>query len=143
MSETTDDSIKVLVVEPLKEPYVKEIGGLEDMQKIVGGHIEAAYPFPDDNVAIVCNESGKIMGLPANRAIMDESGLLPMDTIHGTFFVAALGADDFASLSGEQIRRYADYYNGHMVIDAAQPETRRNGGVPEKKRRKPPETRRR
>ena len=91
MDETPDAKIKVLVVEPLKEPYVREISGLDDMRAIVGGYIEAAYPFPNDNVAVVCNESGKIMGLPANRPIMDESGLLPKDIIQGTFFVA--GAD--------------------------------------------------
>ena len=122
MDETTDAKIRVLVVEPLKEPYVREISGLEDMQAVVGGHIEAAYPFPDDNVAVVCNESGKIMGLPANRPIMDESGLLPKDIIQGTFFVAGLGEDDFISLSDEQIQRYTDYYAEHTVIDAVKTE---------------------
>ena len=107
MDETTDAKIKVLVVEPLKEPYVREISGLDDMQAVVGGHIEAAYPFPDDNVAVVCNESGKIMGLPANRPIMDESGLIPKDIIQGTFFVAGIGEDDFISLSAGQIQRYS------------------------------------
>ena len=141
MDESTDAKIKVLVVEPLKEPYVKELDGLDDMQTIVGGYIEATYPFPHDNVAVVCNESGKIMGLPANRPVMDESGLLPKDILHGTFFVAALGADDFVSLSDEQIRRYTDYYKEHTVIDAAKSERRQNGGVPERKRRKPPKSR--
>ena len=122
MEETTDTKIKVLVVEPLKEPYVREISGLDDMQAIVGGHIEAAYPFPDDNVTVVCNESGKIMGLPANRPIMDESGLLPKDIIQGTFFVAGIGEDDFISLSDEQIQRYTDYYGGNAVIDVVKAE---------------------
>ena len=122
MDETTDAKIKVLVVEPLKEPYVREISGLDDMQAVVGGHIEAAYPFPDDNVAVVCNESGKIMGLPANRPIMDESGLIPKDIIQGTFFVAGIGEDDFISLSAEQIQRYTDYYKEHTVIDAVKTE---------------------
>ncbi|MBQ6208143.1 MAG: DUF3846 domain-containing protein [Oscillospiraceae bacterium] len=122
LDETTDAKIKVLVVEPLKEPYVREISGLDDMQAVVGGHIEAAYPFPDDNVAVVCNESGKIMGLPANRPIMDESGLIPKDIIQGTFFVAGIGEDDFISLSAEQIQRYTDYYKEHTVIDAVKTE---------------------
>ena len=122
MEETTDAKIKVLVVEPLKEPYVREISGLKDMRAIVGGDIEAAYPFPDDNVAVVCNESGKIMGLPANRPIMDESGLLPTDIIQGTFFVAGIGEDDFISLSDEQTRRYTNYYTEHTVIDLARTE---------------------
>ena len=141
MDETTDAKIKVLVVEPMREPYVKELDGLDDMQAIVGGYIEATYPFPHDNVAVVCNESGKIMGLPANRPVMDKSGLIPKDIIQGTFFVAGIGEDDFISLSDEQIRRYTDYYKEHTVIDAAKSERRQNGGVPERKRRKPPKSR--
>lgn len=45
----------ILVVEPMKKPTIQEIdGSLESMQRIVGGDIEAVYPF-DDPVAIVCN----------------------------------------------------------------------------------------
>lgn len=39
--------MKVLVVEPMKECYTKEINGLEEMQALVGGYIQAIYPFPD------------------------------------------------------------------------------------------------
>lgn len=35
--------MKVLVVEPLKPCYVREIEGLKAMQDLVGGHIEAIY----------------------------------------------------------------------------------------------------
>ena len=38
--------MKVLVVEPMKCPYVLEIdGSLASMQKLVGGTIQAVYPF--------------------------------------------------------------------------------------------------
>lgn len=54
--------ITVLVVEPGKTPYVKEIdSGLVSLQSEVGGWIEAVYPF-EDPVAIVCNEEGKLEG---------------------------------------------------------------------------------
>ena len=47
--------MKILVIEPEKNPVVKEIDGeLESMQKVVGGSIEAVYPF-DDPVALVVN----------------------------------------------------------------------------------------
>ena len=36
--------MNVLVVEPGTLPYEKEINGLEEMQKIVGGLITAIYP---------------------------------------------------------------------------------------------------
>ena len=61
-------------------------------------------------MAVVCNEEGKNLGLPFNRPLLDEHGL-PYDIICGTFFVAGLGAEDFASLTDEQIdywlRRFA------------------------------------
>ena len=69
-----DSTIAVLVVEPGKEPYVKEIdSGLESLQHEVGGYIEAIYPY-EDPVALVCNEEGKLEGLPLNRALRDEDG---------------------------------------------------------------------
>lgn len=56
--------MKVLVVEPMKKCYTKEINGLEEMQALVGGYIQAIYPFPD-KAAVVCNEEGKNLGLPS------------------------------------------------------------------------------
>lgn len=66
--------MKVLVVEPMKECYTKEINGLEEMQALVGGYIQAIYPFPD-KAAVVCNEEGKNLGLPFNRPLLDENDL--------------------------------------------------------------------
>lgn len=40
---------------------------------MVGGDIEVTYPF-EDEVAVILNESGKINGLPLNRAIYTEDG---------------------------------------------------------------------
>ena len=69
-----DSTIAVLIVEPGKEPYVKEIdSGLESLQHEVGGYIEAIYPY-EDPIALVCNEEGKLEGLPLNRALRDEDG---------------------------------------------------------------------
>ena len=61
--------MKVIIVEPHKQARIEEIGReLEDFQEIVGGYIEAIYPF-DDPVAIVCNDEGKMMGAELNRAL--------------------------------------------------------------------------
>ena len=100
--------MKVLIVEPMKPCYVREISGLNDMQEIVGGHIEAIYPFKEQ-VAIIANEEGKILGLPFNRPLSDERGV-PYDIVCGTFFLAGLGAEDFVSLTDEQIQRYKSLY---------------------------------
>lgn len=44
----------VLVVEPGRMPYVKEIdSGLKSLQSEVGGWIEAVYPF-EEEVALIC-----------------------------------------------------------------------------------------
>ena len=65
--------MEVLLVEPGKEARIAEIGGdLKSLQAAVGGYIEATYPF-DDPVALVCNDEGKIMQMPLNRALRGES----------------------------------------------------------------------
>ena len=70
MNDTT--KISVLLVEPEKYPKVIEIDdSLESMQAVVGGSIEEYMPF-EDEIAIICNEEGKLIGLPLNRAIYAE-----------------------------------------------------------------------
>lgn len=99
----------VLVVEPGRAPYVKEIdSGLKSLQSEVGGWIEAVYPF-EEEVALICNEEGKLYGLPLNRALMDEDGEI-YDIIAGTFLVVGLGAEDFCSLSDEYIKKFSDRF---------------------------------
>lgn len=103
------ETMKVLVVEPEKEPYVKEISsGLSSLQKEVDGFIEAVYPF-EDPVAIICNEEGKLEGLPLNRALRDEDGHV-YDIIAGTFLIAGLSEDNFCSLNDAQIEKFSAMY---------------------------------
>ena len=98
--------MRVLIVEPLKVPYEKEIrGDLKSMQAVVDGLIEAVYPFNDPEIALICNEEGKLLGLPYNRALRDEDGKI-YDIITGTFFLcrARAAAENFESLTEEQMR---------------------------------------
>lgn len=100
--------MRILVIEPLKEPYVKEIdGSLESMQDIVGGLIQAIYPFDHPEIALICNDEGKIMRLPLNRALFDKDGNI-VDIISGTFFLCSAPSDseNFESLTDEQIDTY-------------------------------------
>ena len=47
--------MNILMVEPGKAPYETQIGSdLQSMQALVGGHLEAVYPF-EQPVALVCN----------------------------------------------------------------------------------------
>ena len=96
--------MNVLVVEPLKEPYAKEIDpGLESLQHEVDGYIESLGL--DDDACIICNEEGKINGLELNRAIRDEKGKIA-DIIAGTFLVVGSGEENFESLSPQQMEKY-------------------------------------
>ena len=98
-----EEPITVLVVEPEKVPYVKEIDpGLKSLQSEVDGWIEAVYPF-EDPVAIICNEEGKMNGMPPNRALYDEDGQV-YDIVAGQFLVVGLTEDNFGSLTDEQIK---------------------------------------
>lgn len=98
--------MRILIVEPMKAPYEKEIAGdLKSMQAVVGGFIQAIYPFEDEELALICNEEGKLIGLPLNRVLKDEEGSI-YDVVAGTFFLCRAPADSerFASLTGEQVR---------------------------------------
>ena len=71
-TQAHETRISVLLVEPNKYPKMIEIDDtLEAMQEVVGGDIEEYMPF-EDEVAIICNEEGKLIGLPPNRAIYAE-----------------------------------------------------------------------
>lgn len=109
----SDKKITVLVVEPLKKAYTKEICGLEEMQQLVGGYIQAVYPFED--CALVMNEEGKLLDLPYNRPLFGEDGK-PYDLICGTFFVAGVGEENFISLTDRQIQKYREIYDNVMLV---------------------------
>ena len=76
----------------------------------MGGSIGASYPFADDPVAIVYNDDAKLTGLPLNRALWDEDGLM-YDVIAGTFLVVGLGEEDFVSLSPELAQKYEEEFH--------------------------------
>ena len=103
--------MRILLVEPGKAPRPTEIGdGLESMQAVVGGSVQAVCPF-EEAVAVVCNEEGKCLGLPLNRALRLETGEI-YDVIAGTFFLCAAppASARFASLTEEQIARYSERF---------------------------------
>ena len=103
------EKMTVLVIEPEKKPYVKDISsGLASLQKEVGGYIQAVYPF-DDPVAIICDEEAKLTGKELNRALRDEDGQI-YDIVAGSFLIAGLGEEDFCSLTPEQIKKFSDMY---------------------------------
>ena len=83
-------TIKVVLVEPGKLARQAEIPAtLEGMQAVVKGSIEPFYPF-EEEVCIVCNEEGKITGMPLNRAVYSEEIITDMSysEMTGKFYEA-------------------------------------------------------
>ena len=127
---TAPEKLTVLVVEPMKEPYVKKIDpGLHALQAEVGGDIAASYPF-DDPVGLVLNDEGKLIGLNLNRSLRDEHGEI-YDIVAGTFLVVGLGEESFTSLPPELAQKYMEHFkqpeqfinlNGQIVALPVEPE---------------------
>ena len=121
---TAPEKMTVLVVEPMKEPYVKEIDhGLHSLQAEVGGDIAATYPFSDP-VGLVCNDEGKLIGLELNRGLRDEHGEI-YDIMAGTFLVVGLSEDSL------QVQKYTEHFkqpeqfislNGQIIALPVEPE---------------------
>lgn len=94
-------------------------------QQLVGGTIQAVYPF-EEPVALICNDEGKLLNLPPNRALRDCNGAI-YDIVAGTFFLCAASADSdrFESLTDEQAQTYMERFampeqfikvNGAIVV---------------------------
>lgn len=108
-SKDIQETMTVLVVEPRKPPYTAEIPvGLDGLAAAVDGPIAATYPFADQ-VALICNDEGRNMGLELNRALYDGRGQV-YDVVPGTFVIAGLGDGCFTSLPEDMIEKYAQRF---------------------------------
>lgn len=109
--------MRVLMIEPMKEPYVVDIGNdLKSMQEAVGGLIEVINL--EDDIVMVDNEEGKLIGLEGNRRV-------GRDIIAGTFFLCGSNYEgEFVSLTDEQIDKYTnrfkepEHYTPEQVEDS-------------------------
>ena len=106
-------SIRALWVEPNELPKEVTIKNcLAEKQKLVGGNIEytSREYYPD--VIFICNEEGKIDGLPLNR---DIGG----DIIAGPFLIVGddpnIGED--RSLTDDQIQKYQKVFDEKSIED--------------------------
>lgn len=105
------ETISVLLIQPGKYPKTVTIeDSLEAMQKLVGGDIEEYMPF-DDEVAIICNEEGKISGLPLNRAVYDSEHQM-IEIMAGDFFIchAPISSEKFLSLPPDLEKKYSEKF---------------------------------
>lgn len=110
--------MKILKIDPGKAPEVMEIeDSLETMQSIVGGMIQAVYPF-EEPVAMIVNDEGKLTGLEMNRSLRASDTGIIYDIVCGTFFLCGAPADseNFTDLTEEQLSYYTDYYKNPEVF---------------------------
>ena len=101
-----ENKIKVLMVEPGKKAYEKEIGtSLQELYSALDCEcIQTFYPY-EDLVVIVCDDEGKINGGRPNRAIYGEDGKM-MDIICGKFFICDCSTSEFKSLPDDMMQKY-------------------------------------
>ena len=128
--------MNVLMVEPGKAPYEMQIGDdLRSMQALVGGYLEAVYPF-EQPVALVCRESGKLDGLTLNRALRDADGDI-YDIVAGNFCIVGLGESDFTDLPHELAEQFAERFRqpemflrvDDKIVAAPMPDEQVQGGM--------------
>ena len=99
--------MKVLLIKVMENPQVIDIEDkLEVLHKLVGGYIECVGI--DDGVCLVCNEEGKLNGLPINRPLYINNRI--SDFIYGDFFIVGTRDCEFESLSDAMIKKWANVY---------------------------------
>lgn len=102
--------MQIVLVEPNKAARPVEIeDNLHAMQALVGGPIQALYPW-EDPVALICNDEGKILGLPLNRVLGD------YEIIAGTFFICGIQGENFSGLTEQQIQKYQQMFRSPEKI---------------------------
>ena len=100
-----DKTIRVLLIDPGKHPRIVEVEHkLENLQALVGGYIEAVYPW-DDPVALVCDEEGKCKSDTLPNRMLDK-----YDQLVGPVFICGLGEENFASITDELALKYAEKF---------------------------------
>ena len=105
------DTIKLLVKEPNKEPYVKEVEHtLENLQKIVGGYIECVEMPYGKNIDLFVNEEGKLEGLKGNFWLPEYE-----DCVVGTCYMVGYDQEtgESVSITDKQIadcKKYIDFF---------------------------------
>lgn len=103
--------MNVLMIEPRKHPYPCDLpNDLKSMQTTVGGLVQMLSPFEGSNIVLVCNDEGKLLGLPLNRGLRHpETGEL-YEIIAGTFFLSGESEGNLISLTDDQIAQYTKLF---------------------------------
>ena len=112
-----EKEIRTLMVEPMESPKLVTLqNDLDSLQKAVSigapdqGLIE--FVHLEDNVSVLCNEEGKLIGLAPNRRLGD-------DILCGVFYIVAEDEEgELVSLTPEQVENYSEFFGTFESIPA-------------------------
>lgn len=105
--------MKAVKVESIKRPArVIEIDNtLRALQSEVDGYIEVIHPFDNKELALICDEEGRLKGKPISRWITPYG-------ICGSFLIVATRYEDeeFSSLTDDEVVYILEHINDDEVI---------------------------
>ena len=109
--------MRVILVEPNTLPRIAEVENTpKSLQNTVGGYIEViSMDHLDPNIILICNEEGKLMGLPLNRTLHDRYGNT-LDYIAGTFIICAERNGEFFSIPKKLENKYLEHFASDEVL---------------------------
>ena len=90
----------VIKKEPGKDPILTDINNnLKALQNAVGGYIETFTI--GDGMTVICNEEGRILGLPYNCTFKN------LQDFYGTIVIAGTGGEEFIDVPVTASRLFA------------------------------------
>lgn len=108
---------KVLIIDPLKSPYVKKINSeicYDEIDKLIGDITE--YIYLENGLVAIIDETGKSKNLTANRYITNSKGYKHL--IAGRIVLAGLdNNNNLIGLNNTQIDIYSDLWKTPEIID--------------------------
>lgn len=124
--------MKAILVPAGNDPRIVEVDGYKDIQRYVGGNIDAAGWIFDDSPAVYVNDEGKLGGLQPNRAVYarpEDEGKMTwdggtvrkgqcLDIIFGDFICIGFDPEtgEDRDVSDEEIARVRDAFAGPASI---------------------------
>lgn len=92
---------------------------LKNEQAFVGGLIEMldiASNSSGYSISLICNEEGKLLGLPLNKPLININGVV-IDCIVGDCLIALFNADgEMVSMPKKLANKYVNYIRRYKVI---------------------------
>lgn len=98
---------RVNALSPYRGSFEVIRNSLGVLQQYVGGAIQTV-PLAD-GLLIICNDDGKILGFPVNRAITNGEGCV-YDIVVGNALVVRVDGEEFASINEDDIQLIEKYF---------------------------------